>query len=110
MKWIRRALNKVYVSTGPIFRSATPELITQEHAAWICGTELIRALARAAARQAAPARKGRLAGRKALGGDMRSRSRSGMLWRAAIVALSLAAMPAAGAAGQGPAGSHSTPH
>ena len=39
-------------------------MITQEHAAWICGTELIRALARAAARHAAPARKGRFAGRK----------------------------------------------
>ncbi len=51
-------------STGPIFRSQTPELIAAEHAAWICGTELIRALARAAARNAAPARKGRLAGRK----------------------------------------------
>jgi hypothetical protein len=51
-------------STGPIFRSASPELVAQEHAAWICGTELIRALARAAARNAAPARKGRLAGRE----------------------------------------------
>ncbi|HEX9354759.1 MAG TPA: hypothetical protein VF933_13210 [Streptosporangiaceae bacterium] len=51
-------------SSGPIFRSQAPALISQEHAAWICGTELTRALARAAARQAAPARKGRLAGRK----------------------------------------------
>ena len=41
---------------------AAPELIAAEHAAWICGTELIRALARTAARQAAPARKGRRAG------------------------------------------------
>jgi hypothetical protein len=49
-------------SAGPIFRSRTPELIDQEHAAWICATELARALSRAAARQAAPARKGRLAG------------------------------------------------
>lgn len=39
-------------------------MITQEHAAWICGTELIRALARAAARHAVPARKGRFAARK----------------------------------------------
>jgi len=49
---------------GPILRSETPELIDQEHAAWICGTELARALARAAARRAAPARKGRLAGQE----------------------------------------------
>jgi hypothetical protein len=51
-------------STGPVFRSNSPALIAQEHAAWICGTELIRVLARAAARQAAPAARGRLAGRK----------------------------------------------
>ncbi len=53
-----------HAPAGPIFRSQAPELIDAEHAAWICGTELIRALARAAARQAAPARRGRLAGRK----------------------------------------------
>jgi hypothetical protein len=49
-------------STGPIFRSRTPDLIRQEHAAWICATELVRAVARQAARLAAPARKGRRAG------------------------------------------------
>jgi len=64
LKEAKSAITGAGPSTGPIFRSATPELIAQEHAAWICGTELIRALARAAARQAAPARKGRLAGRK----------------------------------------------
>jgi len=64
LKEAKSAITGAGPSTGPIFRSAAPELITQEHAAWICGTELIRALARAAARQAAPARKGRLAGRK----------------------------------------------
>ena len=63
LKEAKSAITGAGPSTGPIFRSATPELIAQEHAAWICGTELIRALARAAARQAAPARKGRLAGR-----------------------------------------------
>ena len=52
-------------SAGAILRPKTPELIDQEHAAWICGTELARALARAAARQAAPARKDHLAGQKA---------------------------------------------
>ena len=64
LKEVKSAITGAGPSTGPIFRSATPELIAAEHAAWICGTELIRALARAAARQAAPARKGRLAGRK----------------------------------------------
>jgi hypothetical protein len=64
LKEAKSAITGAGPSTGPIFRSATPELIAQEHAAWICGTELIRALARAAARQAAPARKGRLAGHK----------------------------------------------
>ena len=64
LKEAKSAITGAGPSTGPIFRSATPELIAQEHAAWICGTELIRALARAAARQAAPARKGRLAGQQ----------------------------------------------
>ena len=64
LKEAKSAITGAGPSTGPIFRSATPELIAQEHAAWICGTELTRALARAAARQAAPARKGRLAGHK----------------------------------------------
>ena len=50
-------------STGPIFRSQPPDLIRQEHAAWITACELARAAARAAARSAAPARKGRRAGK-----------------------------------------------
>jgi hypothetical protein len=37
-------------------------MIRQEHAAWITAVELVRATARAAARSAAPARKGRRAG------------------------------------------------
>jgi hypothetical protein len=49
-------------STGPIFRSHTPAMIRQEHAAWITAVELARATARAAARSAVPARKGRRAG------------------------------------------------
>jgi hypothetical protein len=49
-------------STGPIFRSRTPDMIRQEHAAWITACELVRAVARQAARLAAPARKGRRAG------------------------------------------------
>ena len=62
LKEAKSAIAGAGPSAGPILRSGTPALITQEHAAWICGTELVRALARAAARQAAPARKGRLAG------------------------------------------------
>jgi hypothetical protein len=50
-------------STGPIFRSHCPDMIAQEHAAWVTAVELVRATARAAARAAAPARKGRRAGR-----------------------------------------------
>ena len=49
-------------STGPIFRSRTPDMIRQEHAAWVTAVELTRAVTRAAARSAAPARKGRRAG------------------------------------------------
>ena len=64
LKEAKSAIAGAGPSAGPILRSKTPELIDQEHAAWICGTELVRALARAAARQAAPARKGRLAGQQ----------------------------------------------
>jgi len=49
-------------STGPIFRSCAPDMIRQEHAAWITATELVRAVTRRVARHAAPARKGRRAG------------------------------------------------
>ena len=52
-------------STGPIFRSHCPDMIRQEHAAWITGTELVRAAARQAARLAIPARKGRRTGQPA---------------------------------------------
>ena len=64
LKEAKSAIAGAGPSAGPILRSKTPELIDQEHAAWICGTELTRALARAAARQAAPARKGHRAGQK----------------------------------------------
>jgi len=64
LKEAKSAITGAGPSAGPIFRSASPALVTAEHAAWICGTELTRALARAAARKAAPARKGRRAGQK----------------------------------------------
>ena len=49
-------------STGAILRSNTPDLVAQEHAAWITAVELTRATARTAVSRAAPARKGPRAG------------------------------------------------
>ena len=58
----KSALDGAGPSTGPMFRSRSPQLVRQEHAAWVTATELVRGLARDAARQAAPAGKGRRAG------------------------------------------------
>ncbi len=44
LKEAKSAITGAGPSAGPIFRSAAPELIEQEHAAWICGTGLVRAL------------------------------------------------------------------
>jgi hypothetical protein len=49
-------------ATGASLRSATPELIRQEHAAWTVGTELVHAATRSAAAIAAPFLKGPRAG------------------------------------------------
>ena len=49
----------------PIFRSQSPDLIQQEHAAWVAATEIVRATARAAARRAARAAKGTRVGQPA---------------------------------------------
>ena len=49
-------------ATGAILRSRTPDLIHQEHAAWITVTELTRALTRSAAAVAGPLTKGPRAG------------------------------------------------
>jgi len=48
--------------TGAILRSHAPDLIRQEHAAWIVATELVHATARSAAAMAAPFSKGPRAG------------------------------------------------
>ncbi|MFI5065215.1 MAG: hypothetical protein ACHP9Z_14750 [Streptosporangiales bacterium] len=64
LKEAKSAIAGAGPSAGPIFRSQSPGLTGQEHAAWICATELCRALARSAARRAAPAGKGRRAGQK----------------------------------------------
>jgi hypothetical protein len=45
-------------ATGASLRSANPELIRQEHAAWIAATELVHAATRSAAAIATPFRKG----------------------------------------------------
>ena len=48
--------------TGPMLRSGSPALVRQELAAWAAGTGLTRSVVLDAARDAAPARKGRRAG------------------------------------------------
>jgi len=48
--------------TGAILRSTTPELVAQEHSAWMVATELVHAATRSAAATAAPFRKGPRAG------------------------------------------------
>jgi hypothetical protein len=62
LKEAKSTINGAGPSTGPMLRSATPDMIAQEHAAWVTAVELTRATARAAAAVAAPARKGRRAG------------------------------------------------
>jgi DDE family transposase len=58
----KSAINGAGPGTGAILRSATPDGVAQEHAAWIIATELVHALTRSAAVLAAPARKGPRAG------------------------------------------------
>jgi Transposase DDE domain len=54
----KSAIHDAGPATGVSLRSASPELIRQEHAAWTVGTELVRAATRSAAAIAAPFRKG----------------------------------------------------
>ena len=62
LKEAKSAIAGAGPSAGPMFRSASPALIAQEHAAWVTSVELARAAARAAAAIAVPARKGKRAG------------------------------------------------
>jgi len=62
LKEAKSAISGAGPSTGPMLRSQCPALVDQEHAAWVTGTELARAAARAAAAVAVPARKGKRAG------------------------------------------------
>jgi hypothetical protein len=54
----KSAIHDAGPATGASLRSASPELIRQEHAAWIAATELVHAATRSAAAIAAPFRKG----------------------------------------------------
>jgi hypothetical protein len=54
----KSAIHDAGPGTGAILRSQHPELIRQEHAAWIVATELVHAATRSAAAIAAPFRKG----------------------------------------------------
>lgn len=54
----KSAIHDAGPGTGAILRSHHPELIRQEHAAWITATELVRAATRSAAALAEPFRKG----------------------------------------------------
>jgi hypothetical protein len=62
LKEAKSAISGAGPSTGPMLRSHSPALVTQEHAAWVTAVELARAVARAAAAIASPARRGRRAG------------------------------------------------
>jgi hypothetical protein len=54
----KSAIHDAGPGTGATLRSQHPELIRQEHAAWIVATELVHAATRSAAAIAAPFRKG----------------------------------------------------
>jgi len=58
----KSAIHDAGPGTGAILRSHHPELIRQEHAAWITATELVHAATRSAAAIASPFRKGRRTG------------------------------------------------
>jgi len=62
LKEAKSAISGAGPSTGPMLRSASPALVSQEHAAWVTAVELARATARTAAAAAVPARRGRRAG------------------------------------------------
>ena len=62
LKEAKSAISGAGPSTGAMLRSGSPALIAQEHAAWVISVEMARAVARAAAAIAVPARKGKRAG------------------------------------------------
>ena len=58
----KSTINGAGPGTGAMLRSATPDLVEQEHAAWTIATELVRAILRSATAVAAPFTKGPRAG------------------------------------------------
>jgi hypothetical protein len=58
LREVKSTIHDTGPGSGAILRSTTPELVRQEHPAWIVGTELVRAAVRTAATVAAPFRKG----------------------------------------------------
>lgn len=58
----KSAIHDAGPGTGAMLRSMTPELVRQEHAAWITATELVRAATRSGTAVAAPFQKGPRAG------------------------------------------------
>jgi hypothetical protein len=54
----KSTINGAGPGTGAMLRSATPDLVDQEHAAWTIATELVRATLRSATAVAAPFAKG----------------------------------------------------
>ncbi len=62
LKEAKSAISGAGPSTGAMLRSQSPDLVAQEHAAWVTSTGLARATARAAAAIAIPAGKGKRAG------------------------------------------------
>jgi hypothetical protein len=63
LKEAKSTLHGAGPSTGAMLRSTSPDLVAQEHAAWVVAVELTRAAARAAADTATPARRGPRASR-----------------------------------------------
>jgi hypothetical protein len=61
----KSAIHDAGPATGAILRSKSPNLIRQEHAAWIVATELVHAATRSAAAIATPFRKGPRTGQPA---------------------------------------------
>ena len=63
LREVKASLDGAGPSAGPMLRSGTPGLVRQELAAWAAANEMTRGVARSSAPAAAPARKGRRAGK-----------------------------------------------
>lgn len=70
LREVKSTLHGAGPGTGPMLRSHTPDLVRQEHAAWITATELVHALTRAAATTATPFTRGPRAGQPVTARDL----------------------------------------